>query len=120
VPDRLRIDYLGGWNERGYDRRWYGRCGPRRRSRLRVGRARRGRGGWAVAALLDDPAVAAAVDIVGVHYPCSGGDGGDAASCRSPARAAAVGKPCGRAGGSQPLVTSRDGAPLTAATSTAA
>ena len=90
----LRIDYLGGWNERGYDRRWYVAL----RAALDAAgygsvELVAGDGGWAVAgALLDDPAFAAAVDIVGVHYPCSGGIGGDAASCRSPADAAAVGE----------------------------
>ena len=104
----LRIDYLGGWNERGYDRRWYEAL----RAALDAAgygsvELVAGDGGWAVAgALLDDPAFAAAVDIVGVHYPCSGGNGGDAASCRSPADAAALGKPLWASeNGSQPLVT---------------
>lgn len=91
----LTIDYLGGWNERGYDKTWY--------ERLRSGLDAAGYAAvkvvaaddsWAVAGgLARDSTFARAVDVIGVHYPCSGGAGGDAGSCRSPTAARRAGKP---------------------------
>jgi glycosyl hydrolase family 59/glycosyl hydrolase family 59 (putative galactocerebrosidase) len=90
----LTIDYLGGWNERGYVKSWY--------ERLRSALDAAGYGavkivaaddGWAVAGdVRRDSAFARAVDVIGVHYPCSGGAGGDAYSCRSPGAARIGGK----------------------------
>jgi hypothetical protein len=104
----LKIDYLGGWNERGYDKTWY--------ERLRSGLDAAGYGavkvvaaddGWAVADdLARDSTFAGAVDVIGVHYPCSGGAGGDAHSCRSPAAARRNGKPLWASeNGSEPFIT---------------
>jgi hypothetical protein len=104
----LRIDYLGGWNERGYDAGWYERL------RSALDAARYGAvkivaadDGWAVADdLAREPAFARAVDVIGVHYPCSGGAGGGADSCRSPTAARRSGKPLWASeGGSQSFIT---------------
>lgn len=69
----LTIDYLGGWNERGYNKSWY--------ESLHASLAAHGYhrtqvvgadSGWDVAtAMRSDPAFDNAVDIVGTHYPCS-------------------------------------------------
>jgi hypothetical protein len=89
----LTIDYLGGWNERGFDKAWY--------EKLRT--ALNGGGfsavkvvgddtSWAVAdSMVSDPTFAAAVDIVGDHYVC--GYRSAQSSCPSTANALATGKP---------------------------
>ncbi|QMU76018.1 galactosylceramidase [Streptacidiphilus sp. PB12-B1b] len=69
----LTIDYLGGWNERGYNAAWY--------EQLHAALLAHGYGStqivgadstWQVAgALRGDPAFAAAVGVIGVHYPCT-------------------------------------------------
>ena len=90
----LAIDYLGGWNERGYDKTWY--------ENLRTTLNAKGHSatkvvaddgfGWGVAdAMAADPAFKAAVDIVGTHYPC--GYLGDGSTCDSTAAAQGLGKP---------------------------
>ncbi|MFJ2865593.1 ricin-type beta-trefoil lectin domain protein [Kitasatospora sp. NPDC087314] len=89
----LAIDYLGGWNERGYDASWY--------KNLKSTLVARGYGAtkvvasddnWSVAdAMAGDPAFKSAVDIVGVHYPC--GYLGSYTSCPSTANAQGLGKP---------------------------
>ncbi|MGE7433894.1 ricin-type beta-trefoil lectin domain protein [Kitasatospora sp. NPDC001175] len=88
----LTVDYLGGWNERGYDKTWY--------ENLKAALTSRGYGTKVVAAddtwaVADDmakvPAFRNAVDIVGVHYPC--GYLGSFNSCPSTANAKALGKP---------------------------
>ncbi|MEV6608819.1 ricin-type beta-trefoil lectin domain protein [Kutzneria sp. NPDC051319] len=91
----LGISFLGGWNERGYDKGWY--------ENLHATLAAKGYGGvkvvgadsgWEVADdMVKDPTFAKAVDIVGAHYPCHGGDGGDAVSCGTTSNALATGKP---------------------------
>ncbi|MDH6575979.1 RICIN domain-containing protein [Kitasatospora sp. MAP5-34] len=68
----LSIDYLGGWNERGYNAAWY--------ENLHATLAAKGYTStkvvgaddtWSVAtAMRGDSALDAAVDIVGAHYPC--------------------------------------------------
>ncbi|MFI9365843.1 ricin-type beta-trefoil lectin domain protein [Kitasatospora sp. NPDC053057] len=89
----LTIDYLGGWNERGFDASWY--------ENLKSTLVSNGYGGtkvvaaddgWSVAdAMSTDPAFRNAVDIVGVHYPC--GYLGPFKSCPSTANARGLGKP---------------------------
>ncbi|WP_280891794.1 galactosylceramidase [Streptomyces sp. LBL] len=70
----LSVDYLGGWNEKGWDAAWYGK--------LKKGLVQSGYGkvkvvaadnaGWQVATdMKNDPAFDAATDVVGIHYPCS-------------------------------------------------
>jgi Glycosyl hydrolase family 59/Ricin-type beta-trefoil lectin domain len=91
----LTINYLGGWNERGYDISWYEQL----RSTLNadgysavqiVGAD----SDWSIATdIADNPAFASAVSIIGVHYPCTGGDGGSADTCPANATAEGTGKP---------------------------
>jgi hypothetical protein len=88
----LDINYLGGWNERGWNASWY--------ESLHAALAAHGYGrtqvvgadsGWDVAtAMQSDPAFKKAVDIVGVHYPCSYMSA--MTSCSSTADALATGK----------------------------
>ncbi len=91
----LTIDYLGGWNERGYDIGWY--------ESLRSALNANGYGAvqvvgadsdWSVANdIQSDPTFAKSVQIIGAHYPCNGGDGGDATTCSTTSNALASGKP---------------------------
>src|SRR5262249_8443583 len=91
----LEIDYLGGWNEHGHVRSWYEQL----RSALdgagyAAVKVVAADDGWRIARdLASDASFARAVDVIGVHYPCSGGYMGDAFSCRSPASARRTGKP---------------------------
>ena len=91
----LSIDYLGGWNERGYDIGWY--------EQLRSALNANGYGAvqivgadsdWSVANdIAKDQTFANAVSIIGTHYPCDGGDGGSADHCAANATAQGTGKP---------------------------
>src|SRR5215472_11285531 len=91
----LTINYLGGWNERGYNISWYEQL----RSTLNAD----GYSGvqivgadsnWSIATdIASNSAFANAVSIIGVHYPCAGGDGGNADTCPSNATAEGTGKP---------------------------
>jgi hypothetical protein len=91
----LTINYLGGWNERGYNIAWYEQL----RSTLNadgysavqiVGAD----SDWSIAGdIASNPTFAAAVSIIGVHYPCQGGDGGSADTCPGNATATSTGKP---------------------------
>jgi O-glycosyl hydrolase len=89
----LGIDYLGGWNERGYDTAWYEKLHATLAAEHLPVQVVGADSGLDVAdAMVADPQFAKSVDIVGVHYPCAGGDGGDATSCDSSANALATGK----------------------------
>ena len=89
----LTIDYLGGWNERGYNIPWY--------ENLHSTLAAQGYGNvkvvgadtdWTIANdMVKDPNFAASVDIVGPHYPC--GYTSPATSCSTTSNALATGKP---------------------------
>ena len=90
----LRIDYLGGWNEKGYNADWY--------VKLHAALTSHGYGyikivaddsfSWTVVgALQNNPAFADAVDVVGQHYVC--GYLGAYTDCPSPAAAQDLGKP---------------------------
>jgi Glycosyl hydrolase family 59/Ricin-type beta-trefoil lectin domain len=91
----LTINYLGGWNERGYNISWYEQL----RSTLNadgyssvqiVGAD----SDWSIATdIADNPTFANAVSIIGVHYPCEGGDGGGADTCPANSTAESTGKP---------------------------
>ncbi|MGW1160054.1 ricin-type beta-trefoil lectin domain protein [Streptomyces sp. NPDC002519] len=91
----LAIDYLGGWNERGYDVNWY--------IQLRAALNAAGYSSvqivgddtsWNVA---DDMATNSAfndaISVIGSHYPCAGAIGGNAETCSSTANAKNNGKP---------------------------
>ena len=91
----LAISYLGGWNERGYNISWYEQL----RSTLNsdgysavqiVGADTN----YSIATdIASNSAFASAVSIIGVHYPCQGGDGGNADTCPGNATAEGTGKP---------------------------
>jgi Glycosyl hydrolase family 59/Ricin-type beta-trefoil lectin domain/Galactocerebrosidase, C-terminal lectin domain len=91
----LAISYLGGWNERGYNISWY--------EQLRSTLDGDGYSGvqivgadsdWSIASdIASNSAFANAVSIIGVHYPCQGGDGGNADTCPANATAIGTGKP---------------------------
>ncbi|MFZ0090223.1 MAG: NPCBM/NEW2 domain-containing protein [Solirubrobacteraceae bacterium] len=91
----LNIDYLGGWNERGYNATWY--------EELHAALAANGYSntkvvaddsGWDEAdAMATDPKFANSVDILAAHYSCEGGDGGNADSCSTTQNALNSGKP---------------------------
>ncbi|HEX4832588.1 MAG TPA: ricin-type beta-trefoil lectin domain protein [Trebonia sp.] len=93
--DGLTINYLGGWNERGYNVGWYEQL----RSTLNAD----GYAGvqvvaadsdWSVAGdVAANSAFASSVAIIGTHYPCAGGDGGNADTCPANATAESTGKP---------------------------
>jgi hypothetical protein len=92
--DGLTIDYLGGWNERGYNISWYEQL----RSTLDADgysavRIVGADSDWSVANdVAGNPSFANAVNIIGTHYPC-GGDGGSADSCTASPTAEGTGKP---------------------------
>ncbi|MGI5460830.1 galactosylceramidase [Streptomyces sp. CA-249302] len=90
----LDIDYLGGWNERGYDKAWYEKLHSTLADRHLPVRIVAADSGLDVADdMLKDTQFADSVDVVGVHYPCEGGDGGSADTCYSSDNAQATGKP---------------------------
>ncbi|OLB75089.1 MAG: galactosylceramidase [Actinobacteria bacterium 13_2_20CM_2_71_6] len=88
----LTIDYLGGWNERGFNKGWY--------ESLKSTLNSRGYGNVKVIAddtsftpadeVVTDPAFAAAVEVLGSHYVC--GYRGSQSNCPSSANAIASGK----------------------------
>ncbi|WP_247615826.1 ricin-type beta-trefoil lectin domain protein [Streptomyces sp. MK37H] len=91
----LTISYLGGWNEKGHDANWYVQL----RSALNSAGYSRVQivaddSGWSVANdMASDPAFNDAVQVIGAHYPCEGGDGGSANTCSSTTTAKNNGKP---------------------------
>ncbi|MBL1099279.1 galactosylceramidase [Streptomyces coffeae] len=89
----LNIDYLGGWNERGWDVEWFKKLKStlvEKGYRTRVVAAESF--GWDAAdAMAADSGFKDAVDIVGSHYPC--GYLGDYTSCPSSDTAKNLGKP---------------------------
>ncbi|HEY6501151.1 MAG TPA: ricin-type beta-trefoil lectin domain protein [Streptosporangiaceae bacterium] len=93
--DGLTINYLGGWNERGYNISWYEQL----RSTLNAdGYAAVQIVGadsdWSIASdIASNSTFASSVSIIGVHYPCQGGDGGNADTCPGNSTATSTGKP---------------------------
>jgi hypothetical protein len=91
----LTINYLGGWNERGYNISWY--------EQLRSTLNSDGYSGVQIVGADTDYGIASdiasnstfanAVSIIGVHYPCQGGDGGNADTCPANSTAIGTGKP---------------------------
>ncbi len=88
----VTVDYLGGWNERGFNKGWY--------ENLRSTLNSRGYGNVQVVAddtnfapadqVVSDPAFAAAVNVLGSHYVC--GYRSAQTNCPSSANAVASGK----------------------------
>ncbi len=90
----LSIDYLGGWNERGFDASWYERLHTAIAVKHPTIKIVGDDSGWDVAtAMAKDPDFTKSIDIIGVHYSCEGGDGGSADSCHSTAAGVTSGKP---------------------------
>ncbi|MGP8304187.1 ricin-type beta-trefoil lectin domain protein [Streptomyces inhibens] len=89
----LTIDYMGGWNERGYNVQWYAKLKETLKAKgyaTKVVAA--DEFNWSVADhMTTDPVLKSAVDIVGAHYPC--GYMGDYKTCNSTDTAKALGKP---------------------------
>ncbi|GAA1214835.1 ricin-type beta-trefoil lectin domain protein [Kitasatospora nipponensis] len=90
----LPIDYIGGWNEREYNATWY--------KDFKAALVASGHGGTKVVAadsydwnlasdMAADPQLNAAIDVVGMHYPC--GYLGAMSTCNSTPAAQALGKP---------------------------
>jgi hypothetical protein len=92
----LTIDYLGGWNENGYDKTWFENLHS---SLATHGIATKVVGAddvtWTVADdMTSDPAFGGAVDVVGIHNPCSRGGGSPPVlGCPSTAHAVGLAKP---------------------------
>jgi hypothetical protein len=90
----LSIDYLGGWNERGYNVAWYENLHATLAARHYTTKVVGDDSGWDEAdAMATDPAFAKSIDILAAHYSCEGGDGGNANSCSSTKNAIDTGKP---------------------------
>ena len=90
----LTIDYLGGWNERGYNKTWYENLHAALAAGHYATAVVGDDSGWDVAKdMSKDPDFAKSVDIIGVHYSCEGGDGGNANSCHSIQEAVDTNKP---------------------------
>jgi Glycosyl hydrolase family 59/F5/8 type C domain/Galactocerebrosidase, C-terminal lectin domain len=87
------VDYLGGWNERGYRPDWFAALGAavaRSYPRTRIIAA--DSFGWSIAAdLRRDPAFDRAVSVVGVHHPCR--PAWQISACPSPAEAQSLHQP---------------------------
>jgi hypothetical protein len=90
--DDLSIDYLGGWNERGYNVSWYEQL----RSALNTNGYNNVQivaadSDWSVANDVDsNPAFASAVSVIGAHYPC--GYLSSESNCSVPSAATSSGK----------------------------
>jgi hypothetical protein len=109
----LPVDYVGGWNEKNYNAAWY--------ENFKSALVANGHASTKVVAadsydwnlattMASDPKLNAAIDIVGMHYPC--GYLGDGSTCNSTPGAQALGKPIWASeNGSQDLNT---GAPAAA------
>ncbi len=88
----LTMDYLGGWNERGYDKTWYeslrSTLNSTGYSAVKIVGAD---SDWSIANDIDsDPAFASAVSIIGAHYPC--GYRSSQSNCAVPSAALSSGK----------------------------
>ncbi|HEY3870891.1 MAG TPA: RICIN domain-containing protein [Actinocrinis sp.] len=90
----LTINYLGGWNERGYNISWYEQLRSTLNSDGYSGVQIVGADSdWSIANDIDSNSTFAnSVAIIGDHYPC-GGDGGSADTCSTTSQALSSGKP---------------------------
>jgi hypothetical protein len=67
----LHIDYIGGWNESGWDKSWFENLKKALQGNGLTTQVVAADNGWNIASdLANDAAFKAAVDIMGVHYPC--------------------------------------------------
>lgn len=91
----LQIDYLGGWNEAGYNTAWYEtlRNALNQNGYAGIQLVGADNFGWSVAnSMASDSAFNQAVSTVGVHYPC-GSSQGSYTSCPSTGTAQSLNKP---------------------------
>ncbi|WP_084714244.1 RICIN domain-containing protein [Streptacidiphilus rugosus] len=87
----LTIDYLGGWNERGFNASWYENLHAALAANGYATKIVGADSDWSIAtSMRSDSALNAAVDIVGAHYPCSYMSA--MTSCSASADALATGK----------------------------
>src|SRR5581483_1966774 len=89
----LTIDYIGGWNEKCYNKAFYDALkSALQANHLPTQVVAADSVGWSVAnAMVTDSTFNNAIDIVGVHYPC--GYLKDEKTCSSTANALSLGKP---------------------------
>ncbi len=67
----LHIDYIGGWNESGWDKTWFEKLKKTLQSNSLTTQVVAADNGWTIASdLANDSVFKSAVDIMGVHYPC--------------------------------------------------
>jgi hypothetical protein len=67
----LHIDYIGGWNESGWDKGWFEKLKKALQSNGLTTQVVAADNGWNIASdLASDSVFKSAVDIMGVHYPC--------------------------------------------------
>src|SRR5579884_3361573 len=67
----LTIDYIGGWNERGYNKQFYEALKSALQSNGLATKVVAADSDWSVAdAMVSDATFNSAIDIVGAHYPC--------------------------------------------------
>ena len=88
----LSIDYLGGWNERGYNVSWYEQLrNTLNSSGYSAVKIVAADSDWSVANDVDsNPSFAAAVSVLGAHYPC--GYRSSQSNCGVPSAATSSGK----------------------------
>ena len=90
----LTIDYLGGWNERGFNKTWYEDLHAALAAKHYATKVVGDESGWRVADdMVKDADFSKSIDIIGVHYSCEGGDGGNANTCHSTQNALDTKKP---------------------------
>jgi Glycosyl hydrolase family 59/Secretion system C-terminal sorting domain len=67
----LHIDYIGGWNESGWDKSWFENLKKALQKNGLTTKVVAADNGWNIASdLASDSVFKSAVDIMGVHYPC--------------------------------------------------
>jgi O-glycosyl hydrolase len=90
----LKIDYVGGWNESGYNAKWYIKFGKKLHKAYPDIKLVAADGTWKVTtAMKKNSAFKKAVDIVGVHDPCGGRPNPRHEKCHIPKVALSLKKP---------------------------
>ncbi len=88
----LTIDYIGGWNERGYNKQFYEALHSALQSNGLATQIVAADSDWSVAdAMVGDSTFNSSINIVGTHYPC--GYLSDGSTCNSTANAQSLNKP---------------------------
>jgi O-glycosyl hydrolase len=92
----LTIDYIGGWNEKGFDKTWYENFHAALAAKYPAVKlvGDDGNKGWLVAdAMAADATFTKAVDVLGIHYSCGYTSTTAGRTCLDSANARATGKP---------------------------